>query len=63
MIIDYILEGERQWDVEIPEEITNEILAIVNKETGEIEAMMDENFFSPLYFYVLEVLEGYYKDF
>ena len=41
----------------------SEIYALTNKETGIIEAEMDETFFSSLYFYVIEMLEGYYKDF
>lgn len=41
----------------------SEIYALTNKETGAIEAEMDETFFSSLYFYVIEMLEGYYKDF
>lgn len=30
---------------------------------GKIVAPFDTNLFSTVYFYVLDVLEGYYKDF
>ncbi len=30
---------------------------------GRIAAPLDTNLFSQLYFFVLDVLEGYYKDF
>ncbi len=33
------------------------------REGGKIVAELDANLFSSLYFYVLDVLEGYYKDF
>lgn len=35
---------------------------IANRD-GEIVAPVDASLFSSLYFYVLDVLEGYYKDF
>ena len=63
VIRDYLKEEDRQWEVDIPEEILSEIYALKNQETGAIEAEMDENFFSSLYFYVIDMLEGYYKDF
>jgi hypothetical protein len=63
VIRDYLKEEDRQWEVDIPEEILSEIYALTSQETGAIEAQMDETFFSSLYFYVLEMLEGYYKDF
>ena len=63
IIIDYVTPESRQWEVDIPEEITIEILSLINKDTGELEANMSESLFSALYFFVLEVLEGYYKDF
>jgi len=63
VIRDYLKEEDRQWEVDIPEEILSEIYALTNQDTGAIEAEMDETFFSSLYFYVIEMLEGYYKDF
>jgi len=59
---DYVVEG-RQWDVEIPEEVIVELRNTLNPETNEIDIPLDDNLFSSLYFFVLDVLEGYYKDF
>ena len=57
-----MVEG-RQWDVEIPEEVIVELRNTLNPETNEIDIPLDDNLFSSLYFFVLDVLEGYYKDF
>ena len=62
MFKDYVVEG-RQWDVEIPEEVIMELRNTLNPETNEIDIPLDDNLFSSLYFFVLDVLEGYYKDF
>ena len=62
MFKDYVVEG-RQWDVEIPEEVIVELRNTLNPETNEIDIPLDDNLFSSLYFFVLDVLEGYYKDF
>lgn len=62
MFRDYVVEG-RQWDVEIPEEVIVELRNTLNPETNEIDIPLDDNLFSSLYFFVLDVLEGYYKDF
>lgn len=62
MFRDYVVEG-RQWDVEIPEEVIMELRNTLNPETNEIDIPLDDNLFSSLYFFVLDVLEGYYKDF
>lgn len=64
LIRDYVKEEDRQWEIEIPQEITLEIIALTNRENGTVDGgVFDENLFSSLYFYILEVLEGYYRDF
>lgn len=35
----------------------------INPETGDLSQPADERLFSPLYFFVLDVLEGYYREF
>ncbi|TNV86484.1 hypothetical protein FGO68_gene14214 [Halteria grandinella] len=64
-LIDDYIGDKRQWEVEIPGDVYAEMRAIVNPVSGQIEAEMvcDENTFSGLYYFVLDVLEGYYREF
>jgi len=47
----------------MPEKVMQEMKSVTDPSTGELIIPLDENLFSSLYFFVLEVLEGYYKDF
>ena len=62
IVQDYIREGTRQWEIEMPQSVEAD-LANIRDQEGQIVAELDANLFSSLYFYVLDVLEGYYKDF
>jgi hypothetical protein len=48
--------------LDLPPSVETEMSQIANRD-GEIVAPVDASLFSSLYFYVLDVLEGYYKDF
>ena len=61
---DYVFEESRQWEVELPAQVSADMEQIVEGGSRRaIKAPLDANLFSSLYFFVLDVLEGYYKDF
>jgi precorrin-2 methylase len=63
IVQDYIREGTRQWEIEMPHNVQQDLMAIMDENGEKITAELDTNLFSSLYFYVLEVLEDYYKEF
>jgi len=47
----------------MPHNVQQDLIAIMDENGEKITAELDINLFSSLYFYVLEVLEDYYKEF
>jgi hypothetical protein len=49
----------------LPDDIVQDLLRLTNRETGQLleNVIIDEHLFSSLYFFILEMLEAYYKDF
>jgi hypothetical protein len=71
ILVDYVGDGgfgikPKQWEVEIPAEVLSEMRSIMDPlNPGRLsdDATPDEHLFSSLYYFVLDVLEAYYKDF
>jgi hypothetical protein len=71
ILVDYVGDGgfgikPKQWEVEIPAEVLTEMRSIMDPlNPGRLsdDATPDEHLFSSLYYFVLDVLEAYYKDF
>lgn len=71
ILVDYVGDGgfsikPKQWEVEIPGEVLTDMRGIMDPmNPGRLAdyAITDEHLFSSLYYFVLDVLEAYYKEF
>jgi len=65
IVDDYVNESTREWEVALPEEATADIRSFLGPD-GQLAVAsegLNDQLFSSLYYFVLDVLEGYYGTF